>query len=80
MSQPYRIALFFLTSIMALLPLNIQAQPEKYVAGTNYLVLENPVRTRDSSKVEVVELFWYGCSHYYHFEPLIQQWKKSQTE
>lgn len=58
------------------------AQPvteQKYQAGTHYTVLEAPVRTRDSSKVEVVEVFWYGCSHCYHFEPLVSQWKKKQA-
>lgn len=25
-------------------------------------------------KIEVVELFWYGCPHCYHFEPVINPW------
>jgi thiol:disulfide interchange protein DsbA len=25
-------------------------------------------------KVEVVEVFWYGCPHCYEFEPVIEQW------
>ena len=25
-------------------------------------------------KIEVVELFWYGCPHCYHFEPTINPW------
>ena len=36
---------------------------DQFVAGKHYQLLEQPVRTRDSSKVEVVEVFWYGCSH-----------------
>lgn len=69
-------------ALAATLSLNVgvvQAQ-EQYVAGENYLVLDQPVRTRDSSKVEVVELFWYGCHHCYDFEPLIKQWKKQLSE
>lgn len=66
--------------MILLLSLMAQAQPEKYLAGKNYLILDNPVRTRDSEKIEVVEVFWYGCSHCYHFEPLVQQWKKVQAE
>ena len=54
-----------------------QAAEEAYVAGKHYALIDTPVRTRDSSKVEVVELFWYGCSHCYHFEPIIGAWEKT---
>lgn len=75
------IATIILASVlMLLLPAVASAQPEKYMAGTNYTVLEKPVRTRDASKVEVVEVFWYGCGHCYHFEPLIKQWHSRQGE
>lgn len=50
-------------------------QIEKYVAGTHYTELSAPVNTRDSSKVEVLEAFWYGCSHCFRFEPLIANWE-----
>lgn len=53
---------------------------QEYIAGTHYDVLDTPIRTRDNSKVEVVEVFWYGCSHCYHFEPLVAQWKKQQAD
>jgi thiol:disulfide interchange protein DsbA len=36
--------------------------------------LSTPVRTQDASKVEVVEAFWYGCSHCFRFEPLLHNW------
>lgn len=51
--------------------------PADYVAGQHYTVLEQPVRTRDPSKIEVVEVFWYGCVHCFHFEPLINTWDKA---
>lgn len=70
-----------LLACLLFFPLLSQAQTaEQYEAGKNYLVLDTPVRTRDSSKVEVVEVFWYGCSHCYSFEPLIKQWSKGQPE
>lgn len=59
---------------------NAQVSPERYQAGKHYTVLEQPVRTRDSDKVEVVELFWYGCPHCYHFEPLIKAWKSKAPD
>ncbi len=29
-------------------------------------------------KIEVAEVFWYGCSHCYNFDPLIDQWKNGK--
>ena len=51
------------------------AQIEKFIAGTHYVELSAPVNTNDSSKVEVLEVFWYGCSHCFRFEPLIANWE-----
>ena len=56
------------------------AQIEKYVAGTHYTELQAPVNTNDSSKVEVLEAFWYGCSHCFRFEPLIANWEATAGE
>ena len=78
--RPIALAGLIVALLPALLPLIASAQPDKYVAGKNYMLLDNPVRTRDSSKIEVVEVFWYGCIHCYHFEPLIRQWKKRQAD
>jgi len=50
----------------------------EFVAGEDYVVLDTPVPTRDSSKVEVVEMFSYGCPHCYEFEPVIREWGKQQ--
>ena len=36
-------------------------KPDSFVAGEHYIVLDRPVPTRDSSKIEVVEMFSYGC-------------------
>lgn len=55
--------------------------PVDYVEGTHYLRLDNPVPTTvDKSKIEVMEVFWYGCSHCYHFEPLINAWAENQPD
>lgn len=56
------------------------APVEKFQAGRDYDILPEPVRTRDSSKVEVVELFWYGCPHCYHFEPMLKKWIKNKPD
>ncbi len=50
------------------------AQPALYVEGTHYETIAKPVRTADPNKVEVTEVFWYGCPHCYAFEPLLESW------
>lgn len=49
----------------------------QYQAGTHYQVLPNPARTLDANKIEVMEVFWYGCSHCYAIEPLLAKWKET---
>ncbi|MBI6621470.1 thiol:disulfide interchange protein DsbA/DsbL [Pseudomonas corrugata] len=39
-----------------------------------YVELSNPVPVAKPGKIEVVELFWYGCPHCYAFEPVINPW------
>ncbi|WP_226663892.1 thiol:disulfide interchange protein DsbA/DsbL [Microbulbifer aggregans] len=45
-------------------------------AGQHYQVLPQAVSQDDDSKIEVTELFWYGCGHCYHFEPALKKWQK----
>jgi len=61
---------------LALLPtVAFAADSAVYVEGKDYERLEQPVPVRDPAKIEVVELFWYGCGHCFHFEDLIKPWK-----
>lgn len=48
--------------------------------GVGYQTLAKPVATRDPSKVEVLEFFWFGCPHCFRFEPTINRWKESKPE
>lgn len=48
----------------------------QFKAGQHYQVLPQAVPQKDDSKIEVTELFWYGCGHCYHFEPTLNSWKK----
>jgi len=45
------------------------------IEGTNYLKLAQaaPVAA-PAGKIEVVEFFWYGCPHCFHFEPSLNAW------
>jgi len=71
-----------LLALISLLPLAFSSygQIEKYVAGTHYVELRVPVNTKDASKIEVIEAFWYGCSHCFRFEPLITNWDAKNPE
>jgi len=57
-----------------------QSATPQYVEGTHYVRLPDEMPTRDKNKVEVVEAFWYGCSHCYNFEPMVLAWEKNQPE
>jgi len=47
----------------------------KWQAGTNYTLLEKPQPTSaDAGKIEVNEVFWYGCSHCFALDPTLQSW------
>lgn len=54
-----------------------QAASPSYEVDMDYkTVAQQPV---DSGKnIEVLEFFWYGCPHCYHFEPNINAWKKTK--
>jgi len=52
-------------------------QAEEFVAGKHYQILDNPTVTRNPSKVEVVEVFWFGCNHCYALESFVQPWKRN---
>lgn len=52
----------------------------QFKEGQHYQVLPQAVPQKDDSKIEVTELFWYGCGHCYHFEPILESWKKGAPE
>jgi thiol:disulfide interchange protein DsbA len=45
-------------------------------AGNEYRVLSTPQPTDTPGKIEVIEFFWYGCPHCYHFDPILEPWVK----
>ncbi len=75
-------AIFALFTMMVSLVACAQegAPAATYQAGVHYQVLKAPVPTSDPSKIEVTEVFWYGCGHCFRFEPMVNQWSKKQGE
>lgn len=51
-----------------------------YEAGKDYLVLDKPIKVAADDKIEVMEVFWYGCGHCYSFEPYVLKWKKTMAD
>lgn len=51
----------------------------KWQVGRHYRVLSPAVPTSTGpGKVEVVEVFWYGCGHCYTLDPFLERWKKTK--
>jgi len=71
-----------LTSLLTatLLMVSQLSSAENYVAGKDYQNIPYSVPTRDESKIEVIELFWYGCGHCFKFEPMVNKWAQGVAD
>lgn len=63
--------------LVAFTAVNAQADAPKQ--GT-YRTLSRPQATEAEGKVEVIEFFWYNCSHCYEFEPTLSTWLKTAPQ
>ena len=54
----------------------ISAQTEGPDEAT-YTVLNAPLEPSTGDKIEVMELFWYGCGHCFSLEPYVKNWKQN---
>lgn len=51
--------------------------PWKYQEGTHFRLLTTAEGTSSSpTKIEVTEIFWYGCPHCYNLDPVLTDWVK----
>ncbi|MCO1333029.1 thiol:disulfide interchange protein DsbA/DsbL [Microbulbifer sp. OS29] len=48
----------------------------EFKAGQHFEVLPQAVPQKSDSKIEVTEMFWYGCAHCFHFESTLDRWKE----
>lgn len=53
----------------------------RWKSGVNYtpIVPGQPTNV-PAGKVEVLEVFWYGCGHCYALEPFVRSWEKSKAD
>ena len=52
----------------------------EYKMGRDYTRIDNPLPVKQDGIVEVMEVFWYGCSHCNQFRPVFDAWKKQQGD
>ena len=53
-------------------------QVSNFLEGKHYHRISPAVPTNvEEGKVEVTEIFWYGCPHCFEFEPFINTWKET---
>lgn len=71
MTKMWRAAFFLMLAVS----FGAQAQTAPWQEGQHYTKLSNPVPTDSGDKIEVAEVFWYGCPHCYTFKPLIEAWE-----
>jgi len=62
-----------LTALLMLVSSVAFADPQP---GFEYQQTQQVIPTDNPSKVEVIELFWYGCPHCYQLEPQLAVWVK----
>ncbi len=49
-----------------------------YNAGEHYEIISPAQPTSSKDKIEVVEMFWYGCPHCFRLEPFVERWLKKK--
>lgn len=68
----------FLFLLLACCTLTATAQPRESVEGVHYTALPKTVPTDAAAdKIEVREMFWYGCPECSTLEPLMTEWRDS---
>ncbi len=70
---------FALLAMLFIMPLAAQAA-DSFKEGEHYERIKPEVATHTDGKIEVVEVFWYGCHHCFSFEPYINKWMKSKPD
>src|SRR3989344_2360212 len=62
-----------LAALLLIISASVMADPQ---AGTDFNQTVQAIPTDNPAKIEVTELFWYGCPHCYAMEPLLAAWVK----
>lgn len=60
-----------IAAFMMLLASTAGAEPQ---SGVDFVQTQQAIPTDNPAKIEVIELFWYGCPHCYQLEPTLAAW------
>ncbi len=63
----------FLSILMLLLSTSVAAEPKP---GAEFDAVAQPITTDMAGKIEVMEVFWYGCINCYQMEAPLNAWVK----
>lgn len=63
-----------LSALMLLASFNVLAADPQM--GKDFDKTAQAMPTDTPSKIEVTEIFWYGCIHCYHMDPILNAWVK----
>lgn len=66
-----------LTCLLTASACQAQDPAAPYTDGDQYVTIATPQRLANDGKVEVVEVFSYGCIHCAHFAPTVEKLRKS---
>ena len=73
-----------ITLLALLFAMSLAIQPiafaEQYEEGVHYERVVPAQPTTTMNKVEVLEIFWYGCPHCFRFEPYVERWLRKQPK
>ncbi|MDI1308917.1 MAG: thiol:disulfide interchange protein DsbA/DsbL [Methylotenera sp.] len=63
-----------LAALMLLASFNVLAADPQL--GQEFDKTAEIIKTDNPAKIEVTEIFWYGCIHCYHMDPILNAWVK----
>ena len=66
--------LIVLLALLTLMPMTAWSE---FKEGENYVRYPRAFPVATGEKIEVREIFWYGCPHCYNLEPDLQRWEKN---
>ncbi len=71
--KKFLITLFLTASTLSFQACAVADAPK---VGEQFDAVAQPINTDNPAKIEVMEIFWYGCPHCYHMEAPLSAWAK----
>jgi len=73
-SKTLKTALFTIGASVLVASQSVSAQT---LDSAKYQDTRQPIAVTTGDKIEVTELFWFGCGHCFALEPALKEWKKN---